>query len=258
MKIAACISGEMRFFNDPAVVDGYNKFIQIHNPDVFISTWDHIGVSMNHGYIDPEINKITDLTIEDSIRSVYSNIKELKIENYNNWFKSIDKHKKDSIYSNSFSHLTINSYTQIYKIGDSIDLKTSYEKKNNIEYDIVIRLRADNLFVNHFNFNINKDTIYNINFGAAYYPNRIYDILFYGSSSSMNKISECYNNYLNLLTHEFNNGLCKRDASRLLYLQSVLSGLKVESVDTRLCDIYRGQGFEEYYNLIKGWGEYKL
>lgn len=257
-KIAVCISGELRFFNDPIVIEGYNKFLQIHNPDVFISTWNHIGVSMNHGYINPLEKKSIDESIETSIQSVYSNIKDLKIENHNDWLKSIDPDKANIIYGHWYNPLTVNSYAQIYKICDSINLKTSYEKKYNIEYDIVIRLRADSLLVNHFNFDIDKDTIYNINFGGAYYPNRIYDILFYGNSDAMNKVSKCYNSYLDLLSNDFNNGLCRRDACRLLYLQSILSGLKVESVDTRLCDIYRGQGFDEYYNLIKSWGEYKV
>jgi len=74
----------------------------------------------------------------------------------------------------------------------------------------------------------------------------------------MDSLSKCFTNYVSLLGNEFHNGLCKRDACRLLYLQSILSELQVESVNTRLCDIYRGQGFNEYYNLIKSWGEYKV
>ena len=57
-KIALCISGELRYFNNPLITQGYDKFLNVHNPDVFISTWNHIGKSMNHGYIDPHENKI--------------------------------------------------------------------------------------------------------------------------------------------------------------------------------------------------------
>jgi len=70
-KIAVCISGEMRYFNDPIVIDSYNKFVNILNPDVFISTWDHVGHSMNHGYINPDDNKTVDNTIANSIKSIY-------------------------------------------------------------------------------------------------------------------------------------------------------------------------------------------
>ena len=257
-KIAVCISGEMRYFNDPIVIDGYNKFVGIHNPDVFISTWDHVGHSMNHGYINPDDNKTVDKTIANSIRSIYSNIKDIKEENYNDWFNSIDPDIKKHVYAPWYNPLTINSYAQIYKICDSVNLKSNYEKQNNFKYDVVIRLRADSLFVNNFDLDINDSTIYNINFGVAYYPNRIYDILFYGDSDSMDLLAKSFVNYVDLLGNEFHNGLCKRDACRLLYLQCMLSDLKVESVNTRLCDIYRGQGFDEYYNLIKSWGEHRI
>jgi hypothetical protein len=257
-KIAVCISGEMRFFKDPLVIESYNKFISSLNPDVFISTWDHIGVSMNHGYINPEENKTIEDNIEKHIRSVYSNIKSLKIENYNSWFNSIDNQIKQKVYGGSYNRLTVNSYSQIYKICDSINLKSDYENSNNFKYDIVIRIRPDSLFINPFNLDIKPRTVYNINFGGAYYPNRIYDILFYGDSLSMDKISNSFSNYIALLDNSFNNGLCPRDSCRILYLQSILSELEVESVNSRLCDIYRGQGFENYCNLIKSWGEHKI
>lgn len=257
-KIAICISGEMRFFNHPLVINGYKKFIEPHNPDVFISTWDHVGVSMNHGYIDPNQNKPVDFSLEGSIKSVYHNIKSLRIENYNKWIETIDTDAKNKIYGGRYNPLTVNSYSQIYKICDSIKLKSQYEKDHNFNYDIVVRFRPDNLMVNQFNFEIDPNTIYNINFGGAYYPKRIYDILFYGDSKSMDKISNTFIEYLNLLYHDFNNELCKRDACRLLYLQSMLSGLEVKTTNARLCDIYRGQSFDEYYGLIKTWGEFSI
>lgn len=257
-KVAVCISGEMRFFKDPAVVESYSRFVQTINPDVFISTWDHIGISMNHGYINPEENKTIENNIEDHIRFIYPNIKSVKIENYNSWFNSIDNKIKQKVYSGQYNKLTVNSYAQIYKICDSINLKSTYEIDNNFKYDIVIRLRPDSLFINPFNLDIKPKTIYNINFGSAYYPNRIYDILFYGDSMSMDKVSDSFLNYTDLLDHPFNNGLCPRDSCRILHLQSILSELEVLSTDSRLCDVYRGQGLEEYSNLIKSWGEHRI
>jgi hypothetical protein len=72
----------------------------------------------------------------------------------------------------------------------------------------------------------------------------------------MDKVSDAFINFQNLINHDFNNGLCKRDACRILYLQAFLSNLKVFSTSSRLCDIYRGGSFEEYYNNIKSWGEF--
>lgn len=255
-RIAVCISGEMRNFDNPIIIDSYNKFVAIHNPDVFISTWNHNGYSMNHNYIDPNDNKITDNFILNSIKSNYPNIISVNVENYNIWLDSINPINKQQIFSNNYDYRTVNSYAQIYKICDSINLKSKYELENDFKYDIVIRIRPDSLFVNHFDLNIDSDTIYNINFGNAYYPNRIYDILFYGDSSSMDLLSKCFINYINLLHDQFHNGLCKRDACRLLYLQCIQSKLQVKTTDVRVCDIYRDQGFDEYYNLIKIWGEY--
>jgi len=256
-KIAVCLSGELRFFDHPLVMEGFKKFVSIHNPDIFISTWDHIGVSMNHKYVEPNQKKNIDKNIIERIEQVYLSIKSLKIENYNQWFDSLDENDKKMIYFGEFNPLTVNSYAQIYKIYDSINLKSEYERKNNFKYDIVIRLRADNLFVNHFDLSILPKSIYNINFGGAFYSNRIYDILFYGDSDSMDKISQAFVNFKELIRHKFNNGLCKRDACRVLFLQSILYNLQVFSTDLRLCDIYRGTSFEDYYNNIKLCGEFK-
>ncbi len=53
MRVAICLSGELRYFNNELVHRGFETFIQKHNPDIFVSTWDHVGISMNHQYINP-------------------------------------------------------------------------------------------------------------------------------------------------------------------------------------------------------------
>jgi hypothetical protein len=254
-KIALCISGELRDFNNPLITQGYDKFLNVHNPDVFISTWNHIGKSMNHGYIDPHENKIVYFSLEEFVEKTYSNIKYLNIETYNDWINSLDVDLKNEVFNNSYNYQTVNSFAQIYKISDSINLKTKYENEHNFKYDIVVRIRPDSLFVDHFNFDINLDTIYNINFGSAYYPNRIYDIFFYGASVAMDKIGNCFINFVSLLQNNFYNGLCRRDACRLLYLQAKNSGLNVETIHTRVCDTYRGQSLEEFCKLIESWNK---
>jgi hypothetical protein len=255
MKIAVCISGELRLFNNPLVIKNYIKFIEKHNPDLYISTWDHIGVSMNHGYIDPSLEKEIQNNIEKSILEVYKNIKYLKIENYNNWYNSLDSDIKNIAFSNDYFPRTINSYTQLYKIYDSILLKHQYEIHNGIKYDIVIRMRPDNLFISDLELsNLLDNTIYHINIGEAHYPNRVYDMFFYGDSNSMDNIAATYLNFETLIKHEFNNGLCPRDPCRLLYLQSKINEFEIISTKKRCCDIYRGDSFEDYYSLLKSWG----
>ena len=53
MKIALCLSGELRFFDNILIKTNFDKFIFKFEPDLFISTWKHFGESMNHGYINP-------------------------------------------------------------------------------------------------------------------------------------------------------------------------------------------------------------
>jgi len=255
MKIAVCISGELRTFNNQLVIDSYSKFIEKYSPDVFLSTWDHIGESMNHAYIDPSTSKNKRINIKSEILNTYNNIKSLKIENYNEWFNSLDEAVKSVVFRDNYFSRTINSYTQIYKIYDSILSKYEYENNNNIKYDVVLRVRPDNLFILDLELDeVLSNTIYHINIGTAYYPNRIYDIFFYGDSDSMNTIAETYLNFETLLKYEYDNGLCPRDSCRLLYLQAKLNKLQVLSTKNRCCDIYRGDTFDNYYNLLKSWG----
>lgn len=254
-KVAICLSGEMRFFTDELVVNGFQTYIQNWNPDIFISTWDHIGVSMNHEYIPPKEIKQRENLLKLHIENTYENIKGLEIENYNMWINNIPQNDYDIAYSNMFYNRTINSYTQLYKVYKANNLKLDYEKKIGFEYDIVVRTRPDNLFVTNLELNnIKNNTVYNINLKGAYYPNRIYDIFFYGNSKQMDILCDSYLNFKELLYSPFNNGLCPRDACRLFYLQSINHNILVESTKNRPCDVYRGSTFEEYYNLLKGWG----
>ena len=255
MKIALCLSGELRFFDNILIKTNFDKFIFKFEPDLFISTWKHFGESMNHGYINPFDSKINQDNITEQIKLNYKNIKGLEIEDFNTWILSLNEESKNIINNKNFDSRTVNSLPQIYKIYKSNLLKKIYETDNNFKYDIVIRSRFDNLFIQDLDFNfIKKSTIYNINFQGNFYPNRIYDIFFFGDSLSMDTISDTYNCLSNLLKNDFDNGLCKRDACRLLFVQSITNNLNVETIDTRVCDVYRGTSFDEYFNYLKKLG----
>jgi len=253
-KIAVCLSGEMRLFEKEEIYQSLNKFLYPHNPDIFISTWSHLGYSMNHSYIDPMISKNVESSLETRIVKVYQNIKNINIEDYNSWIKNMSTETYKKIYSDNFQPATVNSYTQIYKFWDSIRLKKQYEISNGFTYDIVIRMRPDNLLVDNLDFDISPSTIYHINLpGIAFYPNRIYDIFFYGDSNSMDLLSESYTDFLTLLEHQFNNGLCKRDCCRILFLQSQIKSLNVVSTKNRPTDTYRHSSLEEYLKNFIIW-----
>jgi hypothetical protein len=86
-------------------------------------------------------------SIKDLVSRNYSNIKSINIENYNSWIDSLNSDIKNIAYNENYSKLTVNSYAQLYKIYDSVLMKYEYEFRNNLKYDIVIRLRPDNLFI---------------------------------------------------------------------------------------------------------------
>jgi hypothetical protein len=255
LKVAVCLSGEMRFFTDELVTSAFQTYIQSWSPDIFISTWDHVGISMNHGYIHPKEIKEREDTLHLHINNTYSNIKAVEIENYNEWIDNIPESEYSIVYSDSFYTRTINSYPQLYKIYKANKLKIDYEEKEKFKYDIVLRIRPDNLFIRPLALNqVVKGVIYDVNLKGAYYPNRIYDIFFYGCSEDMDIVSSAYVSFKELLYSSFNNGLCPRDACRLLYLHAINAGLVCESTKNRPCDIYRGQTFEEYCDLLQSWG----
>lgn len=72
-----------------------------------------------------------------------------------------------------------------------------------------------------------------------YYPNRIYDVLFYGNSSTMDNICSAYNKFPELVYDSFDNGLNNRDCCRILKVLSNRFNMNV--VDRPIIgDIYRG------------------
>lgn len=222
MRIAVCISGMMRNFEEPLIKMNFEKYVDILSPDIFVSTW---------GDFD-----------EDIIHKNYNNVKYCQIENYQKWLEE----QEDEIlkYANMPMQNGVNptSYPQLYKIFTCNELKKKYENENNFKYDVVIRVRPDTLFVDHFNFdNLQPMTITNINFGVIYYPERIYDIFFYGDSESMDILSNSFLDYVKLFDHDFNNGLDKNDACRLLRVQCLINNINIESLDYRICEVYRNK-----------------
>jgi hypothetical protein len=254
-KIAICFSGELRHYDNYTLINSFYKNIGIYKPDIFISGWTHINKSMNHSIEkkDPFAKKI-ELNceeIKEKLYQIYPNLKKIKFQNYNYWLDSTDENIKKNIYDYKYNPLTINSYAQIYQIYEANQLKKEYENDKKFKYDIVIRMRTDNCLTHIFETDqIENNTIYNINFPNAYYPNRIYDIFFYGDSKAMDSLSETYLNFLNLLNDKFYNGLCNRDACRILFLQCMKNNINVKSCDIRYTDVYRAIQYEDYYQYI--------
>lgn len=256
-KIAVLIVGEMRNFDDFNIIKNNNKFLfEKYNCDIFVSTWTKRGYSFNHGNI---INKdnYTDQIREDNIKNIYKRCKKINIEDYDKWFSSLPENYK-TIYENGLLNGDIlcpaTSFPQLYKLYDANRLKCDYENENNFKYDIVIKFRSDMCIINDIDIKIDNN-LYHLNPPAIYDNNRIYDIFFMCNTNIMNILSNTYINIIDLINDDFDNGLDKVNACRLLYLYAIKNNINVCDMSFCIGDIYRGENFEEYVNKINKYND---
>lgn len=215
----------MRTFLTNDVLNSYRNVCEKLSPDIFISVWDHVGESHCHRD-NVQLDYTNNVTLKDFENSL-SNIINIEIENYNKWKTSIPESITNIINRTDMDYRTKNSYSQLYKIYKCNELKKTYEVEHNFVYDVVVRLRPDFLFQLEFKPSVSKDAIYHINSGVAYYPNRIYDVLFYGDSLSMDNLTTTYKYFESLVCDDFSNGLDSRDCCRILKLMSIREKLDI-------------------------------
>ena len=262
IKVAILICGEMRNYNNPELIKRNNQFLFTkYNCDIFISTWENKGYSPYHGSVDTK-NYSSD-KISDDIINNYNNVKNINIENYESWFSNLPDEYKE-IYNlglncgNKIVNATV--FPQLYKIWDANRMKVLYENEHNFKYDIVIRFRPDmclveeipNKYLNEFIKleSNNNNKIWTSNPTKIFYPNRIYDIFYYGNSDCMNTIAESWINILKYIKDPFDNGLPKVDSCRVLYVAALLNNLNVIDISRCIGDIYRDESIQEYTNKI--------
>ena len=114
---------------------------------------------------------------------------------------------KKFYFYNTKRYSIVNWLQQWYKIYESNNLKSEYEKEQWFEYDIVVRLRFDLVFINKINFisvlkKIKKWIIFN---KAPWKLDIIYDNFAFWDSKNMNMYSYLYYNFINVLKKEFDN-----------------------------------------------------
>jgi len=155
MKIALCISGQMRTCKSTYSTI-YTSIISKYNPDVFIHTWDLVGVSDK----------------ETSVDTPYYVSKEL-LQQYNPKKYIIEKFKVE--YRDTLGEVDVPDILKKYepinykgnlpmyfKIKKCFELMEEYEDEVGFKYDIVIRLRPDlDIYGTLPNIeSINRNTIY--------------------------------------------------------------------------------------------------
>lgn len=162
MKIAACISGQIRSWNQ--VKDNIIQNIFKDNTDVFFVCDEDLSISN----IDNEITKELQSFYDESILGYFNSNKspETSVESCVNMF---------------------------YKIFRCNELKKQHENKHNFKYDIVVRLRPDTNFNKPVIFSEDKDKIFiphEFNWGG------VCDQFAYGPSDLMDKFCDLFPNII--------------------------------------------------------------
>jgi SAM-dependent methyltransferase len=184
LKIALCISGHLRTYEDN-FKSVYDHILSKHDCDVFIHTWDSLGLSYRH--TDAGLHLFNTENFRSKIEFLY-NPKKLVIEP-NRHFEITPLMQKRLIDHRDISGIV----SMIYKIEACNKLKQEYESENNFKYDLVVRFRGD-LFVET---PLPTDSI--SNFDSLFLPFHgnfagINDQFAFGSSAIMDKYSSLYSN----------------------------------------------------------------
>jgi hypothetical protein len=234
-RVALCLAGQYRTFDSEVVQKTIKHFLlDKYDCDIYISTWKNRGVSLNHGDKVEYKNEFD--TINENDITKYIDCRSIEIEDYNLWYSNLSDTFK---YFISNSNLHNGTIPQLYKKYKSYSLIPKEQ-----EYDFIIVTRPDIFIFNHFNIfdMIENNTIWNCNPEGtwAYYPNRIFDILYMGKRDSIDKISNCYFNVLELLDDPYNSNLSSLDCCKILYTYAKkYCGLEVKSTNNLLCNVYR-------------------
>ena len=253
MRVAFLFAGQLRPINKYLIDQSLSILFKDLDYSIFSFCWEETAKSLNHSKRLPELSKIEN--ISNSIEEYFHgyNLENYSFESFVEFKDNFANDIKDIFYSKDFHKGTINSIPQLYTIYRCF--KLMQDSKNH--FDLIFRCRYDSLFLHPLNIYplkkiYNTNHLYNLNFGRAYYPFRVYDIFFGGSFKAMSCFSDLWHNIPSLVNNNFDNGLDKRDCCRLIYLSAKNKSIKTKSLQTRICDIYRNEDnfiYEKY--LIK-------
>lgn len=132
-KIALLLSGHVRSL---PILNSLNNITKDYNIDVFVSTWDNIGMKGQETNINDNVNP--DLVL--SRIQQLPNLKKYIIENNKEYILK-NENKKVIYFNHSSPEIFIKS--QLYSINKSFNLLKEYIEETNTNYDMVIRARMD-------------------------------------------------------------------------------------------------------------------
>lgn len=218
MKVALCIAGQMRGYLE-AYPSVKKNIIDVFDPDIFIHTWDEVGSSSNiHRRVlpFPMANYLPRKLIHDKpyflslfthfsaelesqsmvneaeLHKLYSPKaciveKSPTLEESDNFFgftvpSQMKKKQPKSIWSRNL----------YYKIYECNKLKKDFEQRNNLKYDLVIRLRPDLSIGEIISSEIDKNKLY-FRYYSIDTSYQVADQYFYSDSDTMDKVCDIYN-----------------------------------------------------------------
>ena len=210
-KIAICISGYLRTFEEcyPSIS---KNIIEGNDVDIFIHTYDKIGNSS--GWRHP-----IDLTEDINMNFLESipNIKVLAVQKWDNIKHKFQKFRK---YQPAITNIDVIACI-FYKIYMCNQLRKEYEIENNIKYDLIIRMRGDQVFEKKINLDFpeNKILINSYPWGDEDYIHQfvgedcgkegcrnetewINDRFSVGNSDNIDYLCDLYNHFAELIENE--------------------------------------------------------
>ncbi len=234
----------MRRYTDPDVLQSLKTyFARFPALDIFVSTWSDRGVSHNHGQAVYRGDE-KDVVSESVIRQHFPQVRGVRIHDSAVWEAQLRGAWK-TVYEEGFEwngmQIRGTVVPQLFTLWDANEMR----KAAGASHDVVIRVRPDVLFRDHSRSlydSVAPNTIYAINNRrtGTFYPQRIYDIFFFGTADAMDGVCEAYRNFDRLIEHPWQNGLHTRDACRCLYVQARFFGCTaVVDLDVDVCAVKR-------------------
>ncbi|MDG6777384.1 hypothetical protein QCB44_01555 [Thiomicrorhabdus sp. zzn3] len=139
MRVALCISGQMRSFEE-CYPSQYQNLIEIFQPDVFIHTWSDLGQSIREKVAS---DVITPESLDNKLSKLYAP-KRMVIEDYHaSYCDLFHGVKVPEVLKEAEPVSYKGALPMFYKIWACNQLCLEYALEVGIKYDLVIRLRPD-------------------------------------------------------------------------------------------------------------------
>lgn len=189
MKLALLLYGHLRTYKQ-CYLNLHKFFLNQHNVDVFIHTWDETEAKTISWHSD---HMPVSRTNENEIVQIYKPT-QLRIE-----------HQPETPHDKTSRGTNISSRGQqfmLYSLHASNELKRQYEIDNNFKYDAIVKIRPDILLNSNLPIKPVKHNQVLIagNKKTPLFSNRVYDyqacdIINISSSDNMNTICDVYNHF---------------------------------------------------------------